>query len=239
MGIQQSQLSQVMAGKLDLNLDQGSRLCDDWQLSDSESEYFLNLIQFERASTSSLKARIRKRLEELHKSYSKEGIIHLEPSGKGAKEAERFFSSWIYPAVLGALYIPTLLGEDDIAKRLDTSSRLVRETLIALQEMNLVKMENGKYRLAEQGITHVSRSATGMMHAGLRSKAHEVYVTGDTEIIRFGTLNVLGRDHFLELRKRMQTFVEQYNKETTSVDHEHDELVVFNLDFFRIGRSSN
>lgn len=239
MGIQQSQLSQVLAGKLDLNLDQGSLLCDEWQLDDLESEYFLNLIQLKRASSASLKMRIQKRLEELIRS-SNIGVVQLGHSHSldETRKAERFFTSWLYPAVMGAIAIPSLLDENDIAKRLDISPRIVQETLQELQEMNLVKFENGKFQRSVKGLAHISRQVKMLIHSELRAKAHTVYASGDTEMLRLGQLSVCAKERFLDFRQRIGDLIADYRREMSG-DPIHQEIVVFNVDFFRIGRSSD
>ncbi|MDQ3232688.1 MAG: hypothetical protein M3Q07_12790 [Pseudobdellovibrionaceae bacterium] len=64
-GCQVSYFSQVLKGQVQLTPDQAAALCEVWNLADLEAEYFLTLVNFERAGSPQLQQRLRTQLEKL------------------------------------------------------------------------------------------------------------------------------------------------------------------------------
>ncbi|RZA13814.1 MAG: hypothetical protein EOP10_29155, partial [Proteobacteria bacterium] len=57
--------SHVLKGESQLTPDQASGLCDFWNLTRNETEYFLTLVNYERSNSDSLKSKLKLRLDEL------------------------------------------------------------------------------------------------------------------------------------------------------------------------------
>ena len=62
---QPTRISRIVSGKGHLTLEQAHRLVNHWKLNPLESEYFLTLVQYERAKTEEYKLALFTRLEAL------------------------------------------------------------------------------------------------------------------------------------------------------------------------------
>lgn len=223
-----------MSGKIDLNPDQGAKLCDEWKLTDVEADYFLGLISLERAATTSLKKRIKRQLEVLRNSN---GYSHISvPPTDVDIDFLPFFSSLIYPALLAALRMNSDANEHDIAERLEVAPGVAKKALETLQDLFLTKKEGGEWRVNASAFSHQSRQAKAMLHTELRTKAHQIFCEGDTEILRFGSVTNIPTDKFHRVRAEIQEFIAKYHSDTSTQTDGNSAIVVFDLDFFRIGR---
>src|SRR5688500_8680007 len=63
--VHSTRVSQVFQGSVNLTLEQASDLCDFLALKEIEAEYFLVLLQFERAGTDRLRNKLKVILEKL------------------------------------------------------------------------------------------------------------------------------------------------------------------------------
>lgn len=235
MGIQTSHFSQVLAGKIDLNPDQGAKLCDEWKFDDLESDYFINLIHLERATTITLKKRIKRNLSNSRLSHGLGNDMHiLSPSSK--VDYLPFFSSWVYPAVYGALKLKGMLTETDIAKRLEIPLPTVKSTFLGLESMKLIERQEGRWVSLKDGILNLSQHARAISQMEFRVKAHQMFVDGDTEMVRFSSMMAVTSEKYFEFRERVQKFVAEYHADTSEMGPPPEELIVLNVDFFRVGR---
>src|ERR1700758_5240240 len=103
-----TRLSQVLHGHVNLTMEQAGRLAHHLGLSSLETEFFLALIQLERAGTEELRAIFRGQLKRL-KEQSKE-LKHRVPKDIALSENQKavFYSSWAYSAVRLATSIESL-----------------------------------------------------------------------------------------------------------------------------------
>lgn len=236
MGIQTSHFSQVLAGKIDLNPDQGAKLCDEWKFDDLEADYFLNLIHLERATTISLKKRIKKNLTHAKLAHSRGNDMHVL-SNNNQIDYLPFYSSWVYPAVYGALKLKGMSTELDIAKRLELSLSTVKSTFQGLEAMKLIEKQDGKWISLKDGILNLSQHARAISQMEFRAKAHQLFVDGDTEMVRYSSMSAVTHQKYYEFKERIQKFLASYHSDTCEMGPPPEELIVLNLDFFRLGRS--
>ncbi len=118
LGIQTSMLSQIMAGFREMNAETAASLCEYFGLNDLESDYFLCLVQMERAGNSRLKAQLRRQLKALHaKSAEIEKRIpkvhELDDTAKAT-----FYSQWYYSGIRLLTAIDEMSSIDALARRI-------------------------------------------------------------------------------------------------------------------------
>ncbi len=238
MGIQTSHFSQVMSGKIDLNPDQASKLCDEWKLKDLEADYFLHLVHLERATTTSLKRRIHKHIEMLRQSYDGDLVFQVPDDGQKIQNFLPYFSNWVCPAVYALMRVPHLKTELEIAQRLELPLDSIRGALNDLAQMRLIEKEGEWWKPTKVALAFPSRPIQSLMHDELRRKAHELYASGNTEIIRLGYMSLIPESLFQKLRRDIDEAIDKFIKETSSDHPESNEVAVLNLDFFRLGRGT-
>jgi uncharacterized protein (TIGR02147 family) len=99
LGVHSTLISQIMSGMRSLTEDQAHELCHYFELNEVESEYFLLLVQIEKANTAKYKNFLKNKLvvfrqeaEKISKSFTHEK--ELDDSQKSI-----YFSSWKYSAI--------------------------------------------------------------------------------------------------------------------------------------------
>lgn len=235
MKMQSSQLSQVLAGKVDLSSDQGAWLCDEWHFNKEESEYFLNLIALERATTLSLKKRIKSRVEELQRKLGAENSIKVVPEPKGEMTYLPLFTSWTYSIIYGLLRLDNVKDEYDLEKRLELPLSTIKRVLEGLAEMNLIEFTNEGWSVKENSAISASLHTRAIFQAEMRSKAHQMFIDGDTEMLRSTAVAVVRNERFFEFREKLEALIAEFNV-PWSDNAKGESLAVLNVDFFRVGK---
>ncbi len=169
-------ISQIFNGHKSLMEEQALRLCIYMGLNTLETDYFLKLVQVERAGTEQLKAVYIRQLEQI-KSHVGE-IKGRVPDSTILSELDRavFYSSWQYSIVRLLTALSRFQTKEKIALRLSLSLSRAQEILDFLTSRGLCKEERGKYLRTEKN-THVeARSPLSIRH-------HQNWRTKSLELI--------------------------------------------------------
>ncbi len=227
-------VSQVISGSKDFTAEQAYRLCGYLGLAPLESDYFILLVQVERAGTHDFKKYYKAKLEDLKKTS-------LQLSSRLAKhrsltEQERaiFYSSWIYSAV--RLFTSVGIGQtmENVALRFSLSRSAASEILIFLKDAQLCIEENGIYKMKEQhthlefGSPFLSRHHTNWR---LKSVQRSEKLTGE-ELMFTSPLSISAKD-FAKIREELMNTIKLTSK--VIKDSPAENIACFNIDLFWIG----
>ncbi len=158
LGIDPSQVSQVLSGSKDFTEEQSILLSQFVGLSELETDYFLTLVKIERAGSKLLKDHYKKKAVK-----TKEQSINLKERINQDRilsdyEKSIFYSSFAYSAIRLSTSIGNGQTISEIAERFKVSREKVSSILTFLLESNLCSEKNGKYLLGTQH-THVERGS--------------------------------------------------------------------------------
>lgn len=140
-GTHGSYLSRVLGREVQLTPDQAAGLCEFWGLNTDEGEYFLTLVNLERAGTLRLQTLLRRRLDELkakHQRLSEKLDVKSAPP-TGTPDLVIYYSNWHYMAIHVALTIPDLRTPASLAKHLKLPLAFVGSTLATLEGLGLAR----------------------------------------------------------------------------------------------------
>jgi len=164
LNIHTTLVSQIVGGSKCLTEEQAVRLCSHMKLSQLESDYFLKLVQIERAGTEELKTTLTRHLGELRINAGE--IKSRVPRSKGLTEKDRalFYSSWQYGLIRLLTSIEAYETPEAIARRLQLPLSRVQDVLDFLVARNLCNEKGGRFKRTSDN-THVeSRSALSIRH---------------------------------------------------------------------------
>jgi len=157
-------MSMILSGSRDLTTEQAYDLSSYLQHTDMESDYFLALVQMERAGNQRLKAHLKKNIEKLKTEATKISNRFEHERKLTNEERAVFYSSWIYSAI--RLYCSTEENGKtaaDIATRFDLPRPKVLEILSFLKTTGLVTEEKDHFKIGisrtflEHGSPHLPR----------------------------------------------------------------------------------
>lgn len=233
--IQSSYLSRVIAGTSDLTMEQAASLCDIWLLDKTESEYFLTLVNLERAGSEVLRSRLLQMLDSIRKSNDGMPKVELKGVEMDFANAYDYFSFWLLPTIRSALEVEELRDIPALAKRLGQAPEVIENGLNKLASMNLVRKSTTGWEVVEGTFLARNTRLHGSYHSAIRNKAAEVMLAGDTDGRYFTAVFCLKQKDYLQVKEKIYNLVKDV--ESLAGAPGNEEVVAFTLDFFRFGRS--
>lgn len=231
--VHSTRLSQILNGSADLSPEQALRVSRFFGLSELETEYFLLLVQIDRAGTEELRKHLIHQLERV--SAQQKSVLAVVPHEKALDENSRaiFYSSWHYSAVRLLTSIPEFQNQDRIADHLQIPKIRVRQILDFLISVGLCLEKNGRPVMGPSS-THLEASSPliSRHHSNWRLKALEVHDDLASEELAYsGPMSISKRDQE-EIRAIL---LEAIRKAThRAVASSPEKLCCLNIDWFQV-----
>jgi uncharacterized protein (TIGR02147 family) len=229
---QTSYLSRVMAGEADLSLEQADSAGKFLGLSTDENSFFLNLVQYSRAGTKSLKEHFKNVI-----LTAKEDRLNLQKrvalKQVLSKEDQLvYYSHWYYAAVHVITGIPAFQTKAAMAREIGLPLHKLTEILEFLIQTKLVKeSSDGKFVTAE-GKIHLKKTASMILrhHSNWRTQAIRSMERDLDSGIHYSVLLNTSKKDAEILRRMIAKFIEEFMR----VVHpsEDEEMNCLNIDFF-------
>ncbi len=227
-------VSQVLSGEKDLTLEQAKKVTDFLGLHKLEVDYFILLVQIERAGNNDLKSYFKEKKETLKKESLK--LAKRLNQDKGLSDLERsiFYSSKVYSAI----HLYTSVGPygknlDDIMKRFRLSKRRAMEIVSFLLSAGLINNNNGNYKMAAKS-THIEKGSPFLInhHTNWRISAiQKIEKITDEEMMYTGNFS-LSKEDFLKVREELVQSLQKIIKTVQASPEE--EVANLNIDLFWI-----
>lgn len=225
--------SQILAGTRDLTLEQACSLSSYFGLNDLEEEFFLGLVQLERAGTHQLKTILERQLENTKKK-SLDFKSRL-PKSKQVSDLNKevYYSRWYYVAIWLMTDIPEHSYPEQIAEKLTLDVCTVREALSFLVRIGLCSENDGKYSTQTQR-THIEKSSPLAVqhHINWRLKALEKFDKLSEQETVFTAPLSLSVSGIEKVQKLIRELVDRTNK-IVSAD-EPEALFCLNIDWIKL-----
>jgi uncharacterized protein (TIGR02147 family) len=232
--VQRPYMSNVLGDRAYLSAEQGFRLCRFLGFSQKEQDYFLALVELEKASSGEYKNFLKKKIEAL-KQDSEKLINKLErpEAPKISEMAAEYYSSWEYCAIHVLTSIPEFQKLEAIATKMRLPEGFTQECLNKLLSWGLIKLERDRYLWASGNIHIPSNSAMVQLHhKNWREKSIEDARLNADNSLHFTSVYSVSQEDFSEVKDQMLDLIKAYNKRAAGSKEE--ELVCMNLDFFRL-----
>lgn len=234
LSVSSTYVSHILSGQKQLSSEQALSLTKYFGHNPAEAEYFLYLVQYDRAGTMDLKKFYSTKIKELQ-ATSLKLVNRVEPN-RNLTEHEKsiFYSSPLYSSI--HIYCSTHKqgrSVDEIMKRFEISRSKSNEIIRFLVESNLVFENKNKYLTGTQS-THLEQSSQYLLkhHTNWRLRAVQAAENLNEKELMY-TVNVaLSEKDFGFLREEMVSFVENFLAKVHPSPSE--EIACFNLDWFWI-----
>lgn len=234
--IHYTMISQVFRGDKDLSSEQALSLCEYLGLSDLETDYFMALVESERAGTQSLKARLNRKIIELREQAQNVG--NRLPKTFSLSDADRaiFYSTWYHSALRLMTSIDQFQTVDAMAEHLDLPKNLVNQVIQFLISVGLcVRKPNGKITMGPSR-THIPADSPLVTrhHTNWRLKAIERFgKLSHDELIFTSPLTISTKDA-PKVKEILLRAVEEISKIVENTDAQ--QLSCLNIDWFKVVR---
>jgi uncharacterized protein (TIGR02147 family) len=225
-----SLISQIFRGAKELNLEQATRLSEYLGLAELESEYFLGLVQLERAGSEALRTILRRQLRRLKEQAQQ--LSRRLPQDKRMSEEDKaiFYSNWYYSGVRILTSLTSCNSVETIAKRLGLPGQLVAGVVDFLVSRGLCVETKGKLEIGpsrihlESSSPHVARHHTQWRLKTLERLPH----LSEADLVFTAPLTVSSEDA-AKIREKIMQLIEEVSK--TVKDSEPTQFHCLNIDW--------
>lgn len=226
-------ISHIFKGDKHLSLEQAALVADFFGYNDLETEYFMALVQKEKAGNVSYRSYAQKQVEQL-KEKSKKLSERIPIKAKLTEQDKAiFYSQWYYSGLRLLASIPTFANEEKIKKYFDLPAKTINEVLNFLLKTGLCKRDQRKLSVGPAHTYIGSDSPLVTRHHGnWRLKVLEQATQLSEQDLMFtGPLTISAQDA-LEVRELLVKMVEKIK---STVDKtEPEELYCLNIDWVKI-----
>lgn len=199
---QVSHITNVLSGIGHFNQEQTESAARFFGLSFAETEFLLQLVQYNRAGTSSLKKFYEKVLYERQARVAGLKSKLSMPDSLKNYEESTYYSSWQYGAVHVLLSIPEYQNREAIVEKLGISMAKVDEILLFLIEAGLAKKEAHKFKIA-RSLLHLDKSSPLILrhHTNWRLRSLMALDENAEDQVHYSSVFTLSRKDYKRVRE--------------------------------------
>jgi uncharacterized protein (TIGR02147 family) len=237
-GCQRSYLSRVLSSEVHLVADHIYGLSEHWRLSESETDYFLLLLEKEKASTPKYRNRINTNIVKAREAHENLQNKTKKPSADLSEKEIKYYSAWYWSAIHIATSIPELQSLGAISKKLHLNEDLVLEVLNELTSYGWIKKEGSgvkekwKFNSSELHVPKSSHLST-LHHSNWRHLAVlDSQRTKSNSGFHFTAVQSIDQKAWEQLKELILKFIEDAQKISSPAKEE--KLISFCLDFFEV-----
>lgn len=228
-------VSQVFKGLKSFTLEQAALAAEFAGLSRQEAEYFVLLVQLDRAGNEPLRKMLRGQLETM-RANARELVNRLSAKRKlTEQERAQFYSDWIYSAIRQMTAIPGYDNVDAIARSLDLTLRETKEAVAFLLRIGLCVEHKGHLKIGPSS-THLESSSPWIKssHRHWRDKARQYLGTEQESALHYTAPMTLSKRDAKKLRELITQFLERVD--TIVEPSPSEELHCLTIDWFKVNK---
>ena len=232
-GCQTAYISHVLNGAAQFSLEQAEKISTELGHTEDEKEYFLLLLNYTEAGTSSLKKFLKSRLERMkEKRQSIKERVRVS-SSLSKEEQAQYYSAWYYAAIHVMLTIPEFQSKEAISNYLKISPQVVSKVFAFLIEVGLVAQNGNKFISGETKI-HLEKNSPliSKHHTNWRMYAIRSFDNESENDLHFSSVFTLTEKDADQIRDILLGAIEQ----SVSVikDAKEEQTMAMTLDFFKV-----
>ena len=237
-GVFTSYMAGVLKGDKQLTPEQAVAVADFFLLSPDETEYFIELVQLERAGSDKLKKYQNAKIEKLREKLSRlQNTAQAEEKELTLEARAIFYSDWRYSAVRNASALPGMTAQK-ISEFLDLKLEIVHRLAEFLLLNGLIIKEDEVFKIGPT-FTRV-RSSDPLVyrhHTNWRQRAIDSFAGEDADHMHVTSPLTLSAMDAKVVRDILQKSTEKLLSVVGPSASE--ELWCINIDWFRVGKKES
>lgn len=231
MKCQTAYLSQVMNGHANLSLEQAFSLNEFLRHNADEAEYFLLLVQKERAGTKELERYFQEKLNAI--SEKRLMIKNRVQAQEGLSPVEQtvYYSRWYYTCIDVMLSIPELQTKGALIERLGLPAKTVNEVLDFLVTHGLAIRDGERFKIGPQHL-HLPHDSPHIQkhHTNWRLQALNSLDQPKPDDLHYSVVVTLSKADAVKVKERILEMI-QDNMKIIS-DSKEETAFALTIDFF-------
>lgn len=229
--VQATFMSQVLNKKTHPSSEQAFALAQFMRLGDKESDFFQIQVQLERAGSLQFKNYLEGKKKTLileSRKISSHLQAELAPS---ELDQQRYFSSWIYPAIHLLILIPQFSNSKAIGQRLSLSLEKVEEAILFLLDSGILEKNGDQYKTSKLRL-HAEKGSPQLMGYQLTTRARAAQKISEiSQDVHFTSIHSASREDFEKLKTDVLTLIRKSDRRITQSKEE--DIFGFTIDLFQ------
>lgn len=210
IGCQTPFITQVLNGDYHFSMEQ-AEACARWlSLPIEEAEFFMLLVQKERAGTKSLMLFLERQIHARREAATQLTKRLQISESLTSEDQQQYYSSWQYPAVHMAMLVPELRTLESLHKYFAIPLPRLMTILDFLTQKKLVRLKDGKYEMLKP-VLHLGRDSPLLPkhHANWRLRAIEAIDTAAPGNFHYSGVVALSKDDFDWAKMKLSATLEE------------------------------
>ena len=209
LGLSTTMISQIFKGDKHFSLEMASDFCDYLKFDENEAEYFLLLVEFQKAGTHRLKERLKKQITQRQERAKKlENRVKQQTEMSDAAK-NLYYSHWMYAGIHIASDLNGVNDAAEIAQILNIPKNQVQKVLDFLIENNLVVKKGDKLHLGTAR-TYIGQSNILLSKhlSNWRLRSIQQLDLQNTNNFHYTAPSCLSKELADQIRQELPTFVQ-------------------------------
>jgi uncharacterized protein (TIGR02147 family) len=234
LGCQNSHLSRLIREEVHLTPDQAFEACRFMNLSEPETQYFLKLVEYERAANPRYRARLMSELKALKREQEDLSSRFRAEKVAGSESEMVYYSAWFWSAIHILTDIPGFRTPRAIAKRLGLDEALVRHALEQLARFHLVERKTGDNWHISSNSIHLPKQSPmiSVHHGNWRARAITDAQNPANTSLHYTTVLTAGHEDIARLKQILLEAIDRFRVVAEASPSE--DLMCFSCDFFQV-----
>lgn len=226
-------IAHVLNGKADFSNEQALRFCRHFALTGDETDFFLDLLNRDRAGDTETRAYFQERLKfRLEERQNLQRRLRVQDALTSDQEAV-YFKSWLTQAVHMSTLLPGPHTVASLAARLGAQLPAVEETVKNLVDMGFLQWEKGSLTCVRL-MFHLGRSSPWIAksHYNWRLKTAQTMMEtpGSLPGVHYSSVFTLSEETVQEVRELILRHVEEARERIAPSPSER--VYVYCIDFY-------
>jgi uncharacterized protein (TIGR02147 family) len=228
-------VSQVLSGFNHFTIEQADSLIPFLEHTEDEANFFLLLVEYARAGTTSLSKRLEKRIKKTIEQRQDLKNRFTEMKSLTIEDQAIYYSHWAYIAIHLAVLVPKLRSSSAIAKYFNMDLQKTAQILEFLARVGLVKNEGGSF-LPGHVRMHLAHDSPMISkhHANWRMKAIQSFEQESPQELHYSGVISLSFDDLTRVREILARALEEVGKVVK--DSKDETIYCYSLDLFGLGK---
>ncbi len=232
VGVNSVVMSQIFRGNRDLSLEQALQLAKYMGMTELERDYFLLLVQKDRAGNHELETVLEKQLTKI-RSKAQTLQNRIKHQNFADEDKATFYSRWYYSAIRLGISIPRFASVGEITHRLGLERSLVANVVAFLLKHKLIVEKESRLDIGPS-VTHVGHDSPLITrhHTNWRLKSLQAMDKNDSSNLFYSGPMALSEDAASEIRNLIVSLLEKTTSKASASQSEV--LRCLNIDWFEI-----
>jgi uncharacterized protein (TIGR02147 family) len=235
LGCQPGFISLVFNEKSDFSLEHADQIANLLNLTDAEKNYFLLLVQKDRAGSVSLRKFLENQIRELQKNNSEIKTKITTSHKLSAEENLKYYQNWILTALHMCTLVPKLRNLNAMVSYLNIPIDQAKEALSVLQELGLVVQNGGDYKSTQKRI-HLGEQNLALKkhHINWRMQSINAVDRLKSKNIHYTSVMSISESAFEDIKQILLGAIS--NTEPIIEKSKDEGVYLLNFDLFEIGQ---